>query len=317
LRSENGASVTAKIIAAATVLLRGRVADLDQAAELCAQLLSTSFRDRLLLHAAKNPWLAWICWGLERLTLPGIILHYHRRKCTIERLVRQHLQTLDAHKTESFGNVIANDDCVYVLGAGFDTLALRIAPLFPSVRFVEIDHPATQAVKRKALAATVLPGNLSFTSCDLATAEASALFPSRGNRLVIAEGLLMYFPVHQVKRLLATALAPDASDPGHASFPLVRLPRQTMQRVCVFTYMEQPDHLPAGFRPRSRIIDRWLAWKAEPFLWSAKRQQLQALIEDVGGTIQQHTSAIQMDGPESTHRLQGENLVLITGKKSV
>ena len=37
-----------------------------------------------------------------------------------------------------------------VLGAGYDPLALLLRPEFPNVRFFELDHPATQAVKRRA-----------------------------------------------------------------------------------------------------------------------------------------------------------------------
>ncbi|MCI5137389.1 MAG: hypothetical protein D3922_03000, partial [Candidatus Electrothrix sp. AR1] len=40
---------------------------------------------------------------------------------------------------------------VLVLGAGYDTLCYRLAPEFPSVRFFEIDHPATSSLKQKGI----------------------------------------------------------------------------------------------------------------------------------------------------------------------
>jgi methyltransferase (TIGR00027 family) len=54
-----------------------------------------------------------------------------------------------------------------VVGAGFDTFAYRNP--FPGLRVFEIDHPATQAVKRQRLtsAGIPLPENLSFIAVDL------------------------------------------------------------------------------------------------------------------------------------------------------
>ena len=41
---------------------------------------------------------------------------------------------------------------VLIVGAGFDTLGLRIADAHPSVRVVEVDVPATAERRRKAIA---------------------------------------------------------------------------------------------------------------------------------------------------------------------
>jgi len=72
-----------------------------------------------------------------------------------------------------------------VVGAGFDTFAYRNP--FPGLRVFEIDHPATQAVKRQRLtsAGIPLPENLSFIAVDLSLCslrealETSAFDPSR------------------------------------------------------------------------------------------------------------------------------------------
>ena len=290
----NHASATAKVIAAATIFLHAQRQECglvsQEAAQLCAKFLSTSFGDRLLLLAASTRTLAWLCWATERATLAGIIMHYAKRKRTTEREVRAYLQSA----------VISN---VYVLGAGFDTLSLRIAHEFPNVRFIEIDHPATQAVKMRALAqAQVLPKNLEFRACDLRTAVLEKLFPTSqadtdpGNRLVIAEGLLMYFTATQVEELLRAAIKPGENGARH--------------NICIFSYMEQIDDLPAGFRPRSWLIERWLALKREPFLWSAGKEALAAVVARAGGEIKALIAARDLDGVASVDQIRGENLVV-------
>ena len=289
----NQASATAKVIAAATIFLRAQSKDAilvsDEAAQLCAKFLSTLLRDRLLRRMASTPVLAWVCWALERATLTGIMTHYARRKCTIEREVLSRL------REDSIGRV-------YILGAGFDTLCLRIAAMFPNVKFVELDHPATQAVKLRALANSALPQNLEFRAVDLATTATEQLFTlpqaasiSR-NRLVIAEGLLRYFARAQVERLLAGALGTHLSDAG--------------SNVCIFSYMEQIDGLPAGFRPRSWLIDRWLALKKEPFLWSASAASLAEVVSYAGGRIERAIQITDFEGAASASTITGENLVI-------
>src|SRR4051794_31802357 len=78
--------------------------------------------------------------AIERATVPGLCLHFMLRKRWIEHAVRSALAR-GARR-------------VVVIGAGYDTLALRLAREFPALRFTEVDHPATQAVKRAALAAS-------------------------------------------------------------------------------------------------------------------------------------------------------------------
>lgn len=57
--------------------------------------------------------------------------------------------------------------CV-ILGAGFDTFAFRQPEWARSLRVIEVDQPASQALKREQLAAAgvVTPANVSFVSID-------------------------------------------------------------------------------------------------------------------------------------------------------
>lgn len=58
-----------------------------------------------------------------------------------------------------------------ILGAGFDSFALRRADLLPDLQVFEIDHPGTQAWKRARLEESMarLPDGLHFVPADLST----------------------------------------------------------------------------------------------------------------------------------------------------
>jgi methyltransferase (TIGR00027 family) len=55
-----------------------------------------------------------------------------------------------------------------ILGAGFDTFALRQPPWAQPLKILEVDHPGTQAMKRSHLAAAglVMPQNAAFANID-------------------------------------------------------------------------------------------------------------------------------------------------------
>ena len=98
---------------------------------------------------------------------------------------------------------------VLVLGAGFDTLCLRLAPSHPEVKFFELDHPDTGSVKARAVAKLGQPDNMSLLAADLAeTGLASVLSHWEGwddssMSVVVAEGLLYYLTPDAVIELFA------------------------------------------------------------------------------------------------------------------
>lgn len=70
---------------------------------------------------------------------------------------------------DQLSQAIANGTQQYVvLGAGFDSFALRRAADFPDLQIFELDHPATQAMKQQKLADAniTLPSNHHFVSID-------------------------------------------------------------------------------------------------------------------------------------------------------
>ena len=176
------ASSTAKLIAAATLLLDSEphhaALVAPGAAALCRRMLSGSTRDRWLARSAVSPPTRLLWRALERCTLPGVIEHYWHRKRWIEQRCRAML-------AQGF-------DRVLVLGAGFDTLALRLAAEFAQADLLEIDHPATQAAKRRALGSAA-PRGVRFAALDLATQPLATALPGDSRAtLVLIEGVLMY-----------------------------------------------------------------------------------------------------------------------------
>lgn len=70
-----------------------------------------------------------------------------------------------------------------VLGAGFDTFAYRNP--YPAMRVFEVDHPATQEIKRKRLAegSIAVPAGTVYVSTDFGEANLSAVLRSAGFNL--------------------------------------------------------------------------------------------------------------------------------------
>ncbi len=96
---------------------------------------------------------------------------------------------------------------VLVLGAGFDTLCLRLAPQFPHVEFFEVDHPATSAAKAKGVTQEGQPENMTLLAADLTETPLSQLmneaehWDASAQSIVVAEGLLIYLTEEVVLQL--------------------------------------------------------------------------------------------------------------------
>ncbi len=286
------ASSTAKVIAASTLLLAGDASTASlvptDAAALCRAFMSDGLKDRCLRTAAVQPWLRPAWRALEACTHPGIMTHYWHRKRWIETRCRAAV----AHDVRR----------VVVLGAGFDTLALRLAAKYPHVQWLELDHPDTQAAKQRGIARhrLQLPPNLRMHPWDMAREGLPAeLTDDPRATLVILEGLLMYLHEPVVQRLL--------------TIELPTLSQQTLR--VIFSYMVRWPDGRAGFRPSSRLVDAWLRWRGEPFKWMGDPQALQQWLIEHRFEVLAHRRPPFGDGHEFDRAdlddagLQGENLV--------
>lgn len=130
---------------------------------------------------------------LERALVPGISLHYALRKRWIEERVRGALQ-------EGMRTIVN-------LGAGMDTLLIRLAKRHQNLKFIEVDHPASQALKKSALQGEGLDDNFSLLSVDFSKETLSERLPENPlyepevSTLVIVEGVLAYLSEEETVRL--------------------------------------------------------------------------------------------------------------------
>ena len=247
------ASRTALLIAASLVLLHhdAKYSRLVSkiAADLCAHVLEKhSSQTRLFSKIVRQSWFRPIARLIERLTIPGILLHYALRKKCIAGLVRSAL-----------ANGVAQ---AVVLGAGFDPLSSELEREFPGAQFWEIDHPATQRHKVRACSEIEIE-RVHFVAVDLSTAglDINALirsgFDPAKRTFWIAEGLLMYFPADIVSRLMRTLSTLSAPGSEFA-----------------FTFMEKEQDGHIRFDPQTKLVDWWLRTRGEPFLWGITRSEV-------------------------------------------
>ena len=227
--------------------------------ELAEACVAEFPRGPRVLRMLSRGWYRSLMRGVERVTVRGIFLHYLMRKLFIEDAVRAVLRPAPDSPRQ-----------LVILGAGLDTLGARLAldPSGPIERVIEVDHPATQAVKRRALAK---PGRsssrLSFVELDLTAGSltdalrASPAFVENQPAVFVAEGLLMYLTPERVTGFFAElrGLAAAGSE-------------------IVFTFMESalPDRIRFKNLPRwyAPMLDFWLRRLGEPMHWATPRAEL-------------------------------------------
>jgi methyltransferase (TIGR00027 family) len=165
--------------------------------ELSEALLLASgqfpFTERAL-RLSTRPWAVRLAELGERLQ-PGTFEGLGRRKIFMDEQV---CAAIDAGATQ-----------VLVLGAGFDTLCLRLAAEYPEVQFLEIDHPDTSRIKARALEQLGKPANMALAAADLGreplsgALSASVAWDVEEKSAVVAEGLLYYLSREAVRGLFS------------------------------------------------------------------------------------------------------------------
>lgn len=162
---------------------------------------------------------------------------------------------------------------VLVLGAGYDTLGWRLAPEYPEVRFFEIDHPATAALKAEGVDRMGRRNNLYLIAEDLGEERLEDVL--KGNRfwnetartVFVAEGLVMYLPPVAVRDLFCQCAGVSGIGSRFA-----------------FSY------IPGGADGRPDV-GRWTGLMlslqklvGEPWLWSIRPENLGNFLNEAGWT---------------------------------
>jgi methyltransferase (TIGR00027 family) len=103
---------------------------------------------------------------------------------------------------------------IVILGAGLDSRAYRIEGLKGAVTVFEVDHPATQRVKKEKVKKTLgsLPDHVVYVSMDFMKEKLEEKLPEHGydrnsRTLFIWEGVTMYITAEAVDETLAFVAA--------------------------------------------------------------------------------------------------------------
>ncbi len=188
--------------------------------------------------------------------LPGQFEAFAHRKAFCERQVKM--------------AIAAGASQVLLLGAGYDTMAWRLAPDFSHVGFFEIDHPATAALKAKGIQKMGKPSNLHLIAEDLGRHRLTdvlvenKVWDPNALTVFVAEGLLQYLMPHAVHDLFKQC----ASVAGESRIAFTYIPTREDGR---------PD---AG--PRTGFILWLLKMGKEPWLWSIRPEALGSFLEATG-----------------------------------
>ena len=149
-----------------------------------------------MMEWSKQPWMLR-AYGMQEWLLPGQFEGFGYRKIFVQ-------QQVEAAIEQGVRQVL-------IVGAGFDTLCLRLAPQYPDLHFLEVDHPATSAAKRKGIEQVGRPANLTQVAADLGERPLSQVLEAEEHwrtdvlSVLVAEGLFQYLTDEEVRGLLVEA----------------------------------------------------------------------------------------------------------------
>jgi methyltransferase (TIGR00027 family) len=202
-----------------------------------------------------KPWysnLATRYWHqfIERISIPGIYLHYALRKLCIEQTAKEFLEGAQAEQ-------------VIVIAGGFDPLLVMLSQQYASTAFFELDHPATQEAKRLALTKLGRANNLTLIPVDLTKQSIfevlrGSSFSLDKSTLFIAEGITMYLDEVEIKRFFKEIRSCTVN--GNSHF--------------LFTYMNKQPSGSLQFESATKLVDCWLWLKKEMFRWGIATSEL-------------------------------------------
>jgi len=235
-------------------------------AEMSERLLQASGQPGMgprMMRLSKGPWMIR-AYKLQDFLMPGQFEGFGYRKIYVQEQVEAAIE----HGARQ----------VLFTGAGFDTLCMGLAPLYPDVQFIELDHPATSAAKAKGIALEGQPTNVIQLAADLGELPLSKVLSEDGRwdtslpSVLVAEGLLQYLKDEEVRGLLVEGAA--CTSPGSRF---------------VFT------HAKPGYR---KLVTFLTGLVAEPWQSAVKSEDLPEYVEGTGWKIISRVDTDEAHGVE-------------------
>lgn len=189
--------------------------------------------------------------------MPGQFEAFGHRKAFFDRQARE--------------GIGADATQVLILGAGYDTLAWRLAPEFAGVNFFEIDHPATACLKAKGIGQMGRRDNHHLIPEDLGkrklvdVMESNDAWDPTAQTVIVAEGLLMYLPPEAVRDLFGQCAAITGTGSRMA-----------------FTYINKGGDGRPDVGRWTRLVLWILKVSGEPWLWSIRPEELGPFLDKNG-----------------------------------
>jgi len=246
-------SATALLIAKSQLLLRTEAVSAARA----------DYYRAFVEAAEQKPWypsLASRYWHqfIERISIPGIYLHYALRKLCIEQIAKEFLDRAQVEQ-------------VVVIAGGFDPLLVMLSKQYGSTAFFELDHPATQQAKRLALTKLGSDNNLTLIPVDLTKQSIfevlrGSSFSLDKSTLFIAEGITMYLDETEIERF----------------FKQIRSCTRSRNSHLLFTYMNKQPSGSIQFESATKLVDYWLWLKKEAFRWGIATSELAGFLSATG-----------------------------------
>ena len=236
-----------------------------------------NFRVKLMSQVVRGKLLFFI---LDRFFIKGLPTHYAARKKYIRTALKAEIE-----KNPDLKQVIT-------IGAGFDTLSAEYCQRYHGIKFIELDHPATQRIKRKVLTGS---DNFELLSCDLSVESIkkalarSVLFRNSSKTAVIIEGVLMYLTAEEVDKLFN-----DLQEIlGNGSF-------------VIFGSM---DRLKSA-KARDVIADKALSMKSEKYKFALSEADIKKFLSEKGFNVVDFKNYADLQNSSALSSERGENYYL-------
>lgn len=159
---------------------------------------------------------------------------------------------------------------IIILGAGFDTMSLRIREQLQGITIFEVDHPATQAAKQTTIARFRAPANVRFVAVDFehddfAKKLREAEFDPARQTLISWLGVTYYLTASAVARTLVQIASLSKGDTKF-----------------VFDYMLEEVIAGTSQNREAQNKARFVARLGEPWLFGLQPEALAAYLAPFG-----------------------------------